>query len=767
MAVEERVLAVPGPRLPPRRLGGEQRAHAVPVEEHLRRLRLAKRDEPCLVAQSLADRDAPLPGLRELGPPARERVVERQHAAVGEHEHAERRRRLRHRVDVDERVPLEALPAPEVGDPAPVDVRDVPRSGLPELVEAARERVADALEPVRHAAVDHGRKVQPARAAAHRATRSQRHSDRPRRQPTWDAHFGRWRIRRWRFSAPDRATRFRGAGGGRGGARYRSLRPERVGAVVGSVHPPRGLIGVQMTILEGSTFCICDEIGDLDGRTSGFFAEDTRFLSCLELRINGARPLLLSSGKVEYFSAAFYLRNPVGKGLAPDSLSIARERFVGEGMQDHLVFRNEASERLAFELTLDIGTDFADIISVKAHDFSLGDPLHAPPLPELADVRYDREANQLVLEERRDGGAKTQVLLSRPGEFEGSRIRFDLDLSPRERWELRVDVVSSLSGEEAQPQAIERRFGAGRAHVQASLDAWNLRVPRLRTGDDGLGHCFRQSVWDLAALRMRTENGVGMVPAAGMPWFMTVFGRDTLITSLQTMLLGPELATASLEALAALQARTDDPSIDAEPGKICTSSAAGEAAESWFHTYYGSVDATRSSSCSYRRSGAGRARRGSSSSCATPRWTRSAGSTSTATATGTGSSSTSGGTPRGLENQSWKDSGDSQRFRDGTLRPDADRPGRGAGVRLRREGSTRRARPGRLARRRRSPVGWEAEADDCADASTSSSGSRRAATTRSRWTPTSAPSTRVLEPRPPASGAGSCHRSGSRRSPAD
>src|SRR6186713_400044 len=96
-----------------------------------------------------------------------------------------------------------------------------------------------------------------------------------------------------------------------------------------------------MTILEGSTFCICDEIGDLDGRTSGFFAEDTRFLSRLELLVNGMRPLLLSSGTIEYFSAAFFLRNPVTDGLVQDAVSISRERFVGDGMQDLLVVRNE------------------------------------------------------------------------------------------------------------------------------------------------------------------------------------------------------------------------------------------------------------------------------------------------------------------------------------------------------------------------------------------------------------------------------------------
>src|SRR5919204_362856 len=102
-----------------------------------------------------------------------------------------------------------------------------------------------------------------------------------------------------------------------------------------------------LTILEGSTFCICDERGDIDAETQGFFAADTRFLSLLRLTLNGAKPLLLSSGVVEYFSAAFYLRNPLAGGLPQDSLSITRERFVGEGMQDRIVVQNQGMEPLA------------------------------------------------------------------------------------------------------------------------------------------------------------------------------------------------------------------------------------------------------------------------------------------------------------------------------------------------------------------------------------------------------------------------------------
>jgi len=95
------------------------------------------------------------------------------------------------------------------------------------------------------------------------------------------------------------------------------------------------------TILDGSTFCISDDDGDIAGSTSGFFARDTRFLSLLRLSVNGKLPLHLSSGRVDYFSAAFYLRNPLAGGLPQDSLTIARHRFVGENMQETIVVENE------------------------------------------------------------------------------------------------------------------------------------------------------------------------------------------------------------------------------------------------------------------------------------------------------------------------------------------------------------------------------------------------------------------------------------------
>jgi len=424
-----------------------------------------------------------------------------------------------------------------------------------------------------------------------------------------------------------------------------------------------------LTILEGSTFCICDERGDIGGETSGFFADDTRFLSCLRLTINGDRPLVLSSNKVEYFSAAFFLRNPLAGGLPQDSVSIIRERFVGDGLHDHVVIRNVSMERVDFELALEFAADFADIFMVKNRDFALGDPLRAPPLPPAVRCPWEEELQQFLMKDREgESDARTQVVLSRGGEAEDGIIRYPISLEPREHWELRLDVFVSNDGETVPPRQAERTFGDERTRVRESLAAWELRVPQLRSSWDGLQHAFGQSVADLASLRMRGgDGGVGKLPAAGMPWFMAVFGRDTIITCLQTLLFGPELARTALEALAQLQARDDDPSIDAEPGKIVHEVRHGKAAKAWFPAYYGTIDATPLYlvllSEVWRWTDEAALVRGlKEPALRALEWIDRYGDRD-----GDGFVEYERRTERGLANQSWKDSGDSQRFRDGTL----------------------------------------------------------------------------------------------------
>ena len=420
---------------------------------------------------------------------------------------------------------------------------------------------------------------------------------------------------------------------------------------------------MSLTILEGSTFCVCDHRGDFGWPTSGFFAKDIRFLSVLELTINGVAPLLLSSDQVEYFSAAFYLRNPRAD-LAPDALSIARERFVGDGMQDSLRVDNHTMAPISFELALRFGSDFADIFAVKDHDFALGDPDGADPLPALVEPSFDAENNQFVFVDP-DGGARTQVILSQRGEVEGSTIRWQIELEPRATWSVRIDVNADLEGDEQAPRAVERRFGEELAHVRESLAAWKLRVPQLRTTWDDLHHSFGRSVADLASLRIR--NGLGSLPAAGMPWFMTIFGRDTLITCLQTLLFGPELARSALEVLAKLQATEDIPELDAEPGKIVHEVRHGKAAKRWFEAYYGTIDATPLylillSEVWRWSDDAALVRTFREPALRALAWIDDYGDLD-----GDGFVEYRKRSSRGLDNQSWKDSGDSQRFSDGRI----------------------------------------------------------------------------------------------------
>ena len=346
-----------------------------------------------------------------------------------------------------------------------------------------------------------------------------------------------------------------------------------------------------LTILDGSTFCICADDGAITEGAHGFYADDTRFLSRLSLRINGEPPMPLSAGKVEYFAAAFFLRNPHAGGLGADDLLIRRERFVTDDLQEHVVVTNLTGEALTVELTVELASDFADILSIKHHDFALGDPGLAEALPPPVELAAGATPQMACLLDP-EGVLSTEVRSSRAALVSGSALAFALELGPHAEWDVRLTFrpVTGRARPGRTPRA--RHFGEQRARIQRSLSAWNMRVPQLRASWPELDQAYARSVSDLAALRMRGSDGVGLLPAAGMPWFMAVFGRDTVITCLQTLVFGPELAHTALRVLAELQAEHDDPDIDAEPGKIIHELRRGRAAEVWFPRYYGSVDST-------------------------------------------------------------------------------------------------------------------------------------------------------------------------------
>ena len=359
----------------------------------------------------------------------------------------------------------------------------------------------------------------------------------------------------------------------------------------------------------------------------------------------------------------------------------------------------------------------------------------------------------------------TQVLLSEPGEVNGSSVRYSIALQSREEWRLRADVIPSADGVRVAVGQAERRFGDELSRVRSSLSAWHLSVPHLRASWEQLGGTFSQSVADLASLRMDEDPRVpGQLPAAGMPWFMTVFGRDTLITCLQTMLFGPELASNALRVLAALQATEDDPTIDAEPGKIVHEVRHGKGADAWFPRYYGSVDATPLYlvllSEVWRWTGdAALVHDLREPAMRALRWIDEFGDLD-----GDGFVEYKRRSERGLVNQSWKDSGDSQRFYDGRLAEAPIAPGEVQGYVY--DAKQRMAEAAReVWGDRSSPTGSKPRRPRSRSASTRPSGARRAAgTTRSRSMATRPASTRSRSNIGHFSGAASFRRRAPMRS---
>ena len=346
-----------------------------------------------------------------------------------------------------------------------------------------------------------------------------------------------------------------------------------------------------VTVLEGSTFCVSDDRGDIDPSGLGLFAEDTRFLSRFALTLNGAKPWLLSAGHSDHNAVTFVLRNPVAGGLRADEVSIARARVVAGGLEDRIVVRNHSQRLVELELGLVLGADFADIFAGKQreHDLRAGP---GPIAPE-GQALYDEAERRLEFEPVNGYPGRTFVFLSQPGAVDGGDARFAFRLEPRREWVLEVVVRPAPDGAPLDAATAVRVARDEAAAGQASLVAWREQAPELSASRADVQRTYERSVADLGALRLGGFAGsTGNLVAAGTPWFMTLFGRDSLIASYQALLVGPELARDALRALAALQATADDPSVDAEPGKILHEIRRGRGAKAWFPVYYGTVDAT-------------------------------------------------------------------------------------------------------------------------------------------------------------------------------
>lgn len=342
-----------------------------------------------------------------------------------------------------------------------------------------------------------------------------------------------------------------------------------------------------ISILDGSTFVVSDSRGDIDAapdQPHGLFHRDTRFLSLWRVTVNGVTPDSLSVENEQYHSAQFFLVPLTGTIYRNPYLSVIRKRLVGDGFHEDVAVLNHSSEPESVEVRVEAGADFADLFEVK-------DAL------EKKGEHYRRiDDGKVVLGYRRgDFVRETRISSSmEPEEITPEGFVFRIELQPHEEWSTCIDVVPATNGEGATKYS--HGEGVPRPNMRLSLDEWLEQAPELDSDSDTLEHVYRQSLVDLAALRFYSQILPDeSLPAAGLPWFMTLFGRDSLITSYQTLPFVPELARTTLRVLAARQGKVVDDFRDEEPGRILHEIRFGELVhfgERPHAPYYGASDTT-------------------------------------------------------------------------------------------------------------------------------------------------------------------------------
>ncbi len=343
-------------------------------------------------------------------------------------------------------------------------------------------------------------------------------------------------------------------------------------------------------ILDGNTFVVSDSRGDIEASLTdptGLFSFDTRFLSSWVLTVNGERLNALSTDDLQYFETRFFLVPGTGTTYIDAKLSVIRLRAVGDGFHEELSILNHASEPAELAVRVEAGCDFADLFEVKDALAKQGQYYTRVDDGHLR-LGYERETYR----------RETIISASAPARIDEHGLTFDIRIEPHGSWTTDLDVVTAIlgSGETRIQTKHERAGRKARPSMERNLEAWLANAPRLECDWEPLKATYRRSLVDLAALRFSPVIAGGRsLPAAGLPWFMTMFGRDSIFTSLQALPFAPELAEATLTVLGAWQGSRVDDFRDEDPGRILHEMRYGEMAafeERPHSPYYGSVDAT-------------------------------------------------------------------------------------------------------------------------------------------------------------------------------
>ncbi len=353
-------------------------------------------------------------------------------------------------------------------------------------------------------------------------------------------------------------------------------------------------IGSVLTLKEGSLFLLTDRSGDIPpqvapggNRGMGLYFHDMRHLDEATLRLNGqALTMLLASTDLGW-RGIYELTNPDldlgdGRVVLREMIGLHVETTLGSELREMLTFRNFGREPVELALTLRYDAHFDDIFTVRGVPAGKRGTL-APP-----------EARDATLHFRYDGAdGHTRTTTVRfdppPARIEARCATFPLRLAPGEAHTVAVAVAVADRSASGEARALETRPRP--AHAPPA--DWLGGTVRVETSNQLFDRVLRRSFLDLEMLAM--QQGEDRFFAAGVPWFVALFGRDSLITAIETLAYAPGIARTTLDLLARYQGTVEDEFLDEEPGKILHELRVGERAhlrEVPFTPYYGTIDAT-------------------------------------------------------------------------------------------------------------------------------------------------------------------------------
>src|SRR5438445_736849 len=326
-----------------------------------------------------------------------------------------------------------------------------------------------------------------------------------------------------------------------------------------------------ITINRGDTFVVAEQDGRITPYTDqGIYSRDTRYVSSYQIFADGHHWILQNSGALAYYASRAYLTNPrittEHNEIEPGTLSFILDRAVFDGLHEDFEIRNYSVRQVRFSLELSLRTDFADIVEVKAKRLVRKGNVSTEWRPETSELISSYEHNEFkrsVVTRLTHSGCAAH--------YSNGRISFLVDLEPRGSWHtccqhefFGVKRVSKA------PHPCVYMLRDAKSPIERELTKWREVTTSVTSSNEDVYRLFRQSVEDMAALRLPRMclEPDEFIPAAGVPWFVAVFGRDSLIVSLQNLMVYPDFARGALSVLGKWQANEVDDYRDAQPGNI-------------------------------------------------------------------------------------------------------------------------------------------------------------------------------------------------------